>query len=211
MSIFEITSLIFATVGGSGALIVGCGAWLGHVWSRRIAEMDRARHTMEIERLKSDLEIARSQRHRISEAQFRLFTEVWGNLQDLYTMGQRLWERATETNVVAFAEALRKARSAADRGRLILPERHYQDLRALFETFENYQIGKLRLIEFRSHDELKEHYGYSSEDSIRDQVRANADAKKKYERTLGEIVDAFREELGLAREGGSVDEPAPAP
>jgi hypothetical protein len=66
-----------------GVLVVGLGAWLGQVWADRIKGTDRARFSRELEKLRNDLEIARVQHQRISDARFPLYSQVWIHLQDL--------------------------------------------------------------------------------------------------------------------------------
>ncbi len=196
MTGIEIATTVLAAVGGSGVLVAALGAWLGNVWATRISETEKARHTREMETLKSELEVARSQKMRLSNAQFELYSDVWSRLQDLKTIGDRLWERASQETLEHFVVVLKNAEIAINRGRLILPEEQYQELLRVFASFNEYRVGKLRLIEIRSDEELQEHFRNDNEDNIRNQVRNNREYKERYEQLLDSIVDGFRARLG---------------
>jgi hypothetical protein len=197
MTSSQIITAILATLGGGGALIIGLGAWLGKIWSSRIIEKEKAGYQREIELLKSSLAVANAVNIRNSQAQFNLYIEVWNHLQDLKSIGDRLWERVSREELEIFSKILTNARFAANRGRLILLERHYQKLRNIFDSFENYQIGKKRLIEIRTKEEFDENFGMASEYEIHQRIRGNEKNKREYEELLDEIMRDFRKQLGL--------------
>lgn len=198
MSAGEIIITVIGAAGGSGILVAGLGALLGKVWATRIQESDKAKFSQALERLRSDLELARVQRQRISEAQFKLYNEVWFHLQDLKLIGDQLWNRATLENVKALHAALSNAHLAVNRGRLILAESHYQDLMRVLSEFDKYELGKTRLIEIRNEQELEASFNIDAGTGIREQIAANSAVRERYEALLGEVVDHFRSELGLA-------------
>jgi hypothetical protein len=198
MSAGEIALTIIGSAGGAGVIIAGLAAWLGRVWLSRIVEAEKAIHSRELEFLKSSLESAREHQQRISGARFELYIDVWNHLQDLKTIGDRLWERASLDQVGSLLNALSAVRMAVNRGRLILLEHHYQQLLDVFRTFENYQIGKMRLVQIRSAEELEENYGYEGEGSIQHQIHKNREFKERYEVLLDEIAIQFRDALGLS-------------
>src|SRR5690349_3590241 len=95
------------TLGGVSVVVLGLSAWVGRVWAARISETERARHAEELERLKLQLDLAKTQVQRISEAKFKLYNDVWSSLQDVRSIGDRLWERASKDELQEFIEALR--------------------------------------------------------------------------------------------------------
>jgi hypothetical protein len=173
------------------------GGWLGAVWQKRIQESERAQHATELERLRSNLEMERSQRQRISEEQFKLYSEVWANLQDLKTIADRLWEKVSADRFHDFVTALEQACKGVDRGRLILRETLYDKLQEALKIFQNYELGKARLIEIRSRKELDDHYLLDPEEYIQEQIGRNAEHKRDYESILEDVVRQFRQELGI--------------
>ena len=198
MSALDLIVTVMGAAGGSAVLVAGLGAWLGKVWAARINESDKAKFSQELERLRSDLNMARVQRQRISEAQFKLYNEVWFHLQDLKFIGDQLWNRATLENVKALRAALTNAHVAINRGRLILAEIHYQELMEVLSEFDKYELGKGRLIEIQSEQELEESFRTDAGTRIVEQITANATVRRRYEALLGEVVQHFRRELGLA-------------
>lgn len=184
-------------LGGAAVIIFGLSAWIGKVWATRIAASENASYSQELAALNSALDISKHDNVRNSDARFELYSSLWNELQDLKTAGDRLWERASRENVMEFTEALKSAQHASNRGRLILKEKHYQKLNKIFKSFDNYRIGKIRLIEIRNTEEFEEHFGYDSEDHIRNQIRQNRGNKERYEELLTDIVTNFREQLAL--------------
>ena len=199
MSLTELLLAILGTAGGSAALVAGLGAWLGKVWAARIKETDRAHFQEQLERLRSDLEISRTQFNRISEAQFSLYSEVWTHLQDLKIIGDQLWERATVEKLHALGQALVNAQVATHRGRLVMVEAHYQELIRILSEFNSYQVGKARLIEIRSQRELEENFQIDYGQHVINQIAANGAIRDRYGRLLDEVVMHFREQLGLPK------------
>ncbi|MDR4508981.1 MAG: hypothetical protein MRJ65_12235 [Candidatus Brocadiaceae bacterium] len=179
---------IIGAVGGSGAIIVGLSIWLGNFLASSIDA-----------RLASSLEVNRHQQIRSSDARFGLYNELWTQLMDLKSAGDRLWENASQDNLESFIALLEKARLAVNRGRLILKEAHYQDLQNVFQAFENYQIGKGRLLkDLRYSDDVKEAYENFGKKMIGDQIRENKKSKQDYEALTVEILNEFRQQLELS-------------
>ena len=199
MSVIDLILAILGAAGGSAVLVAGLGAWLGKVWAARIRESDRARFQREIERLRSDLEVSRAQLNRISEAQFSLYSQVWMHLQDLKVIGDQLWERATIEKLHALGSALAHAQLAIHRGRLIMVEAHYQELLRILSDFAQYQVGKARLIEIRSQQELEENFQLDLGQRVIEQIGANGAVRERYGALLDEVVHDFRQQLGFEK------------
>ena len=189
---------LLLTGAGSSAVLLGLGGWLGKVWSARIAEAEKARYAREIELLKSELAVMQAQRQRVSDAKFELYTDLWNRLQDLKSIVDRLWERADVETIHNLGLALEGARFALNRGRLILDARHYRGLAQVLSLLSQYEVGKKRLIEIRSQQELVDQFHNDSEHRLTAQIRANQHIKNQYEALLDEIVEGFRRDLGLA-------------
>jgi hypothetical protein len=165
-----------------GALLLIAGFWLNRV----------------LERFKSDVAAARDREQRISEAQFKLYSELWFNLQDLKTAGDRLWEQCAPETLTQFVAALRGARLAIGRGRLILREAHHERLQEIVGAFGRFEIGKTHLIEIRSAQDLESNLEIDSIDRINGQIQANREYKNAYGGLLDQILLEFRRQLDVA-------------
>ncbi len=152
-----------------------------------------------LERAKSDLAAARDRQQRISDAQFKLYTEVWSNLQDLKTAGDRLWERCTPQTLSPFVTALVAAGLAIDRGRLILTKTHYDRLQQILRIFENFRLGKTRLIDLQSRQDFEHNPENDFMGDLSNQVQSNRQHKQAYEELLlNEILPEFRQQLQIS-------------
>lgn len=188
---------IIGFLGGSGALIFGLSAWLGKIWANRIAARERAEIEARLNTQRSGLELDQSRVERGEEAQFQLYNEVWQKLQNLKFYGDDLWEAATISNLRRFIEALEHANKAIEKGRLLLSENHYSELKRLLAEFGEYSVGKEKLIELRSSKLLSAIYENNTEEQILAQIQRNAQHKDSYESLLEEIVVEFKERLHL--------------
>ncbi len=189
---------IVGTVGGSGAIIVGLSVWLGNISASHIESSTKAKYDTEIKLLESKLELSRTQKIRNAEAQFGLYKEVWTNLMDLKSSGDRLWVNVTKENLEDFTMLLEKTRQAVNRGRLILKEDHYQQLQGVFQALENYRFGKGDLVNLRQPGAVGNLYNNYSHDDIVNRVKENEKHKKEYEVLTLDILSEFRKQLGLS-------------
>ena len=82
----EVAWLVLTAIGGTAAVVGGLAAWLGIVWAKRIEQAEANKYAKEIESLKSELEKEKSREQRISEAKFKLYTEVWSCIQEVNMM-----------------------------------------------------------------------------------------------------------------------------
>lgn len=197
MTTAEIITTIGSAAGGSAIVVAGFAAWLGKVWSGRIIEAEKASHARELELLRSQLQLAQANEQRQAETKFDLYIEVWNHLQDLKSVADDLWARASRETLAKFLVEFNNARVAANRGRLILDENDYQALQRVFQVFSDFQLGKKRLVDIHTGDEFAENYQVDSEDRIQSQIEHNRQFKEEYERLLDKIVVQFRDRLRI--------------
>jgi len=188
---------ILALYGIGGVIIIGISIWISKLIFSGIIESHKTSNQKQIEFLKSELAILKEISLRNSNAQFKLYTELWDALQDLKSIGDRLWERVSPNEVELFSKVLLEAQIAVNRGRLILSVEHYLKLISIFKSFNNYRIGKKRLLEIRSEQEWKENIRILSENNIHQQILSNRKNKKDYDNLLDEILMNFKKALGF--------------
>ncbi len=189
---------IFALFGGGGVIIIGISSWISKLIFSGIIESLKTSNQKQIEFLKSELATLKEISLRNSNAQFKLYTELWNALQDLKSIGDRLWERVSLNEVELFSKVLLEAQIAVNHGRLILSEEHYLKLITIFKSFNNYRIGKKRLLEIRSKQEWQENIRISSEKNIHKQIISNRKNKENYDNLLDEILINFKKTLGFS-------------
>jgi hypothetical protein len=126
----------------------------------------------------------------------RPYNEIWAGLQDVRIIGHRLWASASADILQEFIDALQTATVAINKGRLLLRESAYADLRHLLTHFEDYQVGKQRLIEIRTREPLDQNFAIFCGTDIEEQIRSNDARRREYERALEAVASHFREQLG---------------
>jgi hypothetical protein len=194
-------------------IVGGLSAWLGKVWANRIIETQKALHSEKLERVKAELnlkieeqrsniQLLRERTQRFSSVQFELYAELWRRLQDLRFIADDLWEKATRDNLFAFVACLIETRKAVEKSALFLENQHYKELRKTLDLFQEFQMGKKKLIEIRSNDDFNEafetdKYDYAGETrvGIQQQILANHILKQGYEALLERVRASLKGQI----------------
>lgn len=209
MEIIEYVKLATAfivSIGGSSVVVIALAKWFGDFMSHRLLDSYNNKHENELEALKSkyaneleetksDLEKTKLQFVRYSEKQFELYNDLWKVL--LYTKQQAdmLWQKADPSQIPAFSEQIRQTRRAIDDNLLLIEEEHYNKLIQLIEQFEQFQFGKLRLVEVRSQFDNGEDRIEISKTEIQRTIKMNKKTKDKYDTLIMDIGKSFRKQI----------------
>ena len=208
MDIIEYVKLATAfivSIGGSSVVVVALAKWFGDFMSHRLLDSYNNKHENELEALKSkyaneleetksELEKAKSQFVRYSEKQFELYNDLWKVL--LYTKQQAdmLWQKADPSQIPAFSEQIRQTRRAIDDNLLLIEEEHYNKLIQLIEQFEQFQFGKLKLVEIRSQFDNGDEVVISKTETQKT-IRNNRRTKDRYDALIMDIGKSFRKQI----------------
>lgn len=209
MNLIEYVKLVTAfivSIGGSSAVIVGLAKWFGDFMSHRLLDTYNNKHERELEELKSkyaneleatknELEKTKLQFARYSEKQFELYNELWKVL--LYTKQQAdmLWIKADPSQIPSFSEQIRQTRRAIDDNLLLIEEEHYNKLIQLIEQFEQFQFGKIRLVEIRANSDANELQPEITKAEAQNTIRSNKKTKEKYDNLIMDIGKSFRKQI----------------
>lgn len=209
MEIIEYVKLVTAfivSIGGSSVVVIALAKWFGDFMSHRLLDSYNNKHESELEALKSkyaneleetksELEKTKLQFVRYSEKQFELYNDLWKVL--LYTKQQAdmLWQKADPSQIPAFSEQIRQTRRAIDDNLLLIEEEHYNKLIQLIEQFEQFQFGKLRLVEVRSQFDNGEDQIEISKSEIQRTIKINKKTKDKYDTLIMDIGKSFRKQI----------------
>ena len=208
MDIIEYVKLATAfivSIGGSSVVVVALAKWFGDFMSHRLLDSYNNKHENELEALKSkyaneleetksELEKAKFQFVRYSEKQFELYNDLWKVL--LYTKQQAdmLWQKADPSQIPAFSEQIRQTRRAIDDNLLLIEEEHYNKLIQLIEQFEQFQFGKLKLVEIRSQFDNGAEVVISKTETQKT-IRNNRRTKDRYDALIMDIGKSFRKQI----------------
>ena len=215
--IFQLLAALAVSLGGTTVVVVALAKWFGGFISTRLLDSYNNKHERELEKIKSDystelektkseLEKAKSRFLRYSEKQFELYNDLWKVLLQTKHQADMLWEKANPQQLPAFGEQIRLTRKAIDDNMILIEEEHYEKLIQLISQFENFQFGKLKLIEVSSQvPGNTSHNNAPSEQEMRKAIAKNSKIKANYESLKLEIGKSFRDQIrGLSLKSNSI-------
>lgn len=204
--IFQLLAALAISLGGTTVVVVALAKWFGGFISTRLLDSYNNKHERELEKIKSnystelektksELEKAKSRFLRYSEKQFELYNDLWKVLLQTKHQADMLWEKANPQQLPAFGEQIRLTRKAIDDNMILIEEDHYEKLIQLISQFENFQFGKLRLIEVSAQVPGNTPNNEPSEQEMRRAITKNSKIKANYESLILEIGKSFRDQI----------------
>lgn len=204
--IFQLLAALAVSLGGTTVVVVALAKWFGGFISTRLLDSYNNKHERELEKIKSnystelektksELEKAKSRFLRYSEKQFELYNDLWKVLLQTKHQADMLWEKANPQQLPAFGEQIRLTRKAIDDNMILIEEDHYEKLIQLISQFENFQFGKLRLIEVSAQVPGNTPNNEPSEQEMRRAITKNSKIKSSYESLILEIGKSFRDQI----------------
>ena len=204
--IFQLLAALAISLGGTTVVVVALAKWFGGFISTRLLDSYNNKHARELEKIKSnystelektksELEKAKSRFLRYSEKQFELYNDLWKVLLQTKHQADMLWEKANPQQLPAFGEQIRLTRKAIDDNMILIEEDHYEKLIQLISQFENFQFGKLRLIEVSAQVPGNTPNNEPSEQEMRRAITKNSKIKSSYESLILEIGKSFRDQI----------------
>ena len=199
----KLATAFIVSIGGTSVVVIGLAKWFGDFLSKRLLDSYNNKHEQELERIKykyteeleetkNALEKAKMQFARYSEKQFESYNSLWKIL--LYTKRQAdmLWENLDPTQIPSFSEQIRLTKDAINDSLLLIEEEHYSKLILLIEQFEQFQFGKIKLIDIRGQFEGSEEI---SLEETRITINHNKETKDNYDKLILDIGKSFRTQL----------------
>lgn len=204
--IFQLLAALAISLGGTTVVVVALAKWFGGFISTRLLDSYNNKHERELEKIKSnystelektksELEKAKTRFLRYSEKQFELYNDLWKVLLQTKHQADMLWEKANPQQLPAFGEQIRLTRKAIDDNMILIEEDHYEKLIQLISQFENFQFGKLRLIEVSAQVPGNTPNNEPSEQEMRRAITKNSKIKSSYESLILEIGKSFRDQI----------------
>ena len=191
--IFNVAAAILASVGGSAIIIMTLSSWLGKVWANRILEEDKLKYTSELEKIKAELQNENEKQKFVFsmyfEGQFKIYNNLWLALVNLDNEVEKLWNSATTTNLSSFIKAIQKAKKQIKDSALLIEREHYNLILENLQYFENYQIGKKKLIELRSFNSIDAH-------DIDNLIRDNGQQRMQITSFINDMLEKMRVQIG---------------
>lgn len=203
IDVMKIVGLSLASlVSGAGvlALLIRVSSkWIG----QRMLDHYNNRHETELEKIKADYSsaLAKTQheydkierKHYLySQSQFELYNSLWKQLIYTRRMADDLWTDANPHKIPSFAEQISQTKHVIEENMLLIEESHYEALLKLMNEFENFNIGKRKLIELRQ--TTVENVLENIEDISR-MIEENGGAKDRYDSLVTQVGNYFRAQI----------------
>lgn len=199
----KLATAFIVSIGGASVVVVGLAKWFGDFLSKRLLDSYNNKHEPELESIKnkyakeleeakSAIEKAKMQFARYSEKQFESYNSLWKIL--LYTKRQAdmLWENSEPSQIPSFSEQIRLTKDAINDNLLLIEEEHYTKLILLIEQFEQFQFGKIKLVDIRGNSSKNENI--TVEDTF-NTINQNKNTKDNYDNLILDIGKSFRIQL----------------
>lgn len=203
----EIMKFLGATLismGGATVVIIGLSKWFGDFLSKRLLDDYNNKHSKELEGIKGKygkeleetktaLEKTKSQFLRYSEKQFDLYNDLWRVLLYTKLQADELWEDAIPEKIPSFSEQIKLTKTAINDNLLLIEEDHYGNLMELIKQFEQFQFGKVRLVDIRR--KPGENADNISAFETRQTIDLNKKTKDNYDKLIMDIGKSFRNQI----------------
>lgn len=201
----ELIAALVTSIGGASIIIIAISKWFGDFLAKTLFEKYRiskeqeleaikAFYQKELEDTKTNLEKAKSLYLRYSEKQFELYNDLWRVLLYTKTQADALWADAREEKIPAFSEQIRNTKNAINDNMLLIEEEHYDNLMKLINQFEQFQFGKMKLVDLSIKKDGDSSLEISQEE-INDVIQTNISTKDDYDRTIMKIGNSFRAQI----------------
>lgn len=130
-------------------------------------------------------------KNRYNSKQFELYNDLWSSLIDLKISADELWESATGKKLKDFSTKLYNAKISIKKSSLLIENNHYDELMKVIKKFEEFEIGKKKLINLRNQTitAIDETLKY---DNISNIIEQNRGVKTIYDALLDTLKLQFK-------------------
>lgn len=202
----EIFQLVVATLGSillGGGIVAVLVRFAANWISKRALDHYNNQNAKELEKLKSDysealaktnheLEKAKRRHFLYSQSQFELYNSLWKQLVYTKRLADDLWNKADPKKLPSFADQIGQTKYVIEENMLLIEQEHYDKLIALIDEFENFKVGKQKLVEIRQStpDEI-----LANIQDVSDMIQKNGGSRDRYNTLVAQIGDSFRKQI----------------
>lgn len=200
VEVLKITGAILASTLLGGGVVAVLVRLLANWISQRTLDYYNNKHENDLEKLKADysealaktnheLEKAERRHYLYSQSQFELYNSLWKQLVYTKRLADSLWKKADPKALPSFADQIGQTKHVIEENMLLIEEEHYNSLIALIEEFENFKVGKQKLVELSmsSTDHI-----LANIDDVSEMIKKNGVSKEKYDILVTQIGHSFR-------------------
>ena len=203
LDIIKVAGIVLVSLlGGSGivAIVVKYAAgWL----SQRLLDHYNNEHEKELEGIKArytealaktQLELDKAERRHFlySQSQFELYNSLWKQLVYTKRIADDLWRVADPQKLPSFADQIRQTKFVIEENMLLIEDEHYAALMKLMTEFENFSVGKRKLVEIRQSSAADV---LDNIEDIRRMIHENGGSKQRYDALVEKVGASFRNQI----------------
>ena len=130
--------------------------------------------------------------NRYNSKQFELYNNLWSSLIDLKISADELWESATGRKLKDFSTKLHNAKISIEKSSLLIENNHYDELIRIVKKFEEFEIGKKKLISLRNNNIQDINNIIQNTYNIDSVIQNNKNVKTNYDNLLEKLKKQFK-------------------
>ena len=203
IEILKVAGIVLGTIlGGSGivALVVKyTSAWLSqrlldHYNNEHEKELEgiKAKYTEALAKIQLEFDKAERRHYLYSQSQFELYNSLWKQLVYTKRIADDLWRVADPQRLPSFADQIRQTKYVIEENMLLIEDEHYDALMKLMTEFENFSVGKRKLVEIRQSSAAEV---IDNIEDITRMIRENGGSKQRYDALVEEVGAYFRNQI----------------
>lgn len=201
--IFQIAAAMLASLLLGGGIVAFLVRVVANWISKRTLDYYNNQHAKDLEQLKANYtealtktkyELDKAQRRHFiySQSQFELYNSLWKQLIYTKRLADSLWNNADPKKLPSFADQIGQTKFVIEENMLLIEEEHFNKLITLMEEFENFKVGKQKLVELKQStpEEIM-----ANIDDVSEMIRKNAGSKDRYDALVLQIGNSFRSQI----------------
>jgi hypothetical protein len=199
----NLLAALVVSMGGAAVIIIALAKFFGDFLAKKLLGTYKNRHEKDLEALKNSyqenlestkaqLEKTKSLFFRYSEKQFDLYNNLWKVLLYTKNAADSLWEEADPKKIPSFSEQIRLTQNAINDNMLLIEEDHYNSLCILIKKFEQFQFGKIKLIDLNNKGNKENIEQNITQSEVSRIVKENEKVKRDYDTLIMTIGKSFR-------------------
>lgn len=138
---------------------------------------------------------------RYNSKQFEIYNNLWVSLIELKFSADTLWDEATIPKLRNLSKKVAEAQKSIEISSLLLENDDYRELNNLIDKFNDFKVGKTKLIETKYKTDIQMDEYYINEDEIKKMIKLNGKIKKQYESLVINLKQEFKEQIKGNKKG----------
>lgn len=157
--------------------------------------------TSKVESVKNEYKEYFSKFDRYNSKQFEIYNNLWVSLIELKFSADTLWNEATIPKLRNLSKKVAEAQKSIEISSLLLENDDYRELNNLIDKFNDFKVGKTKLIETKYKTDTQMNEYYIDEDEIKKMIKYNGKIKKQYESLVINLKQEFKEQIKGNKKG----------